>query len=593
MPRRRKKHRKPLLIVGGSQTNTTEQLVLPKQYEKARQLSEQGQHDQAHGLYTEVAKSASNPKVQALVRNDLSALAALRGEIAAAREGFQGALSIDHDCELARANLALLEAEFPIFQVKAEPAQPNIIGNKDDDKPNACKVALVSFLFNWPSTGGGIVHTIELAKFLAKAGYEVRHFFARHLPWGVGNLEDRLPFPSEALDFDVSTWTVKDIKSRFYQAVKAFDPDHVIITDSWNMKPILAEALRDYPYILRFQAMECLCPLNNVRFLPEGNGRFHQCSRHQLATPELCASCIGERGHQSGSLHQTERALSGVGTAEYHHLLIRGLREAEAVLVVNPLMEAMISPYSQCVRVVTAGMDPARFPWPWPDEPGKSAQAGLMQIFFAGLVEEWIKGFRVLHEAGALLWQHRQDFELIATGHPPGPIDAFTRYVGWLSQEELPRHLRASDICVIPTIAQEALGRTAVEAMAVGRPVIASRLGGLPFTVCEGATGLLCEPGDAQDLAAKLETLIDNPGLRSRLGLAGRRRFEEHYSWDVIIERHYRPLLGPSVKNLPALTCPSVPGPREAPSSPPFGEAGIPDGPRPLSPNDKGERGSP
>jgi glycosyltransferase involved in cell wall biosynthesis len=125
----------------------------------------------------------------------------------------------------------------------------------------------------------------------------------------------------------------------------------------------------------------------------------------------------------------------------------------------------------------------------------------------------------------------------------PGPVDAFTRFIGWQSQEELPARLREADLLVMPTIAQEALGRTAVEAMAAGRAVVASRIGGLPFTVADGATGLLFEPGDAEDLARKIETLLDDPALRERMGLAGRRRFEEHYAWDVIIEKHYRPLL--------------------------------------------------
>ena len=128
-----------------------------------------------------------------------------------------------------------------------------------------------------------------------------------------------------------------------------------------------------------------------------------------------------------------------------------------------------------------------------------------------------MKGFAVLHEACRRLWQRRQDFELVATGDPPGRVDAFTRFVGWLSQEELPRHLRAADVLVMPTVAQEALGRTAVEAMAVGRPVIASRLGGLPFTVLDGATGLLCEPGDPDDLGRKIEMLLDDADLRQRL----------------------------------------------------------------------------
>jgi glycosyltransferase involved in cell wall biosynthesis len=212
----------------------------------------------------------------------------------------------------------------------------------------------------------------------------------------------------------------------------------------------------------------------------------------------------------------------------------------------------MIAPYARAVRVVTAGMDPARFPWPWPEEPAGRAARGVQQIFFAGLVEEWIKGFHLAQEACALLWRKRHDFELVATGEPAGRFNEFTRFVGWLSQEELPRHLRAADLLIMPTIAQEALGRTAVEAMAVGRPVVASRLGGLPFTVRDGVTGLLFDPGSAEDLARKVEALLDDRDLRKRMGLAGRRRFEEDYSWDVIIERHYRPLLTPRGRDVPA-----------------------------------------
>jgi glycosyltransferase involved in cell wall biosynthesis len=79
--------------------------------------------------------------------------------------------------------------------------------------------------------------------------------------------------------------------------------------------------------------------------------------------------------------------------------------------------------------------------------------------------------------------------------------------------------------------------------MAAGKPVVASRIGGLPFTVADGATGLLCHPGDADDLARKLAVLLDDADLRRRMGLAGRRRFEEDFAWDVVIDKHYRPLL--------------------------------------------------
>src|SRR5262249_41740940 len=151
-----------------------------------------------------------------------------------------------------------------------------------------------------------------------------------------------------------------------------------------------------------------------------------------------------------------------------------------------------------------------------PPERGPGAGRKL-SVLFAGIVDEWMKGFRVLHEACARLWRTRQDFELVATGDPPGRVDAFTRFARCQSQEDLPKLLAPRDVLAMPTVAQEALGRTAVEAMAAGKPVAASRIGGLPFTVADGATGLLCEPGDSDDLAAKLATLLDDRGLRERM----------------------------------------------------------------------------
>jgi glycosyltransferase involved in cell wall biosynthesis len=536
MAKHRKKHRQ----AARSRTQARTDAGFERLYERACQRVGQGGYRRARRLYESLAATAPDSRRQAIVANDLAALAACSGDLAGARAGFEGALTLDEGCERARANLALLGDPESDLQQPAPGMPPAVAPAQVAQKPDAIRVAVVSFLFNWPSTGGGIVHTVELARFLAEAGYEVKHFFAQHLPWGVGAVKGALPYPAEALVFDEPSWNLPAIQARFRQAVERFAPDHVIITDSWNIKPLLAEAVRDFPYILRFQAMECLCPLNNVRLLPDGAGGFRQCTRHQLANPETCAGCVRDLGHYSGGLHQAERALSGVGTADYHARLRRALQEAEAVLVVNPLQEAMFSPYAECVRVVTSGFDPARFPWPYP-EPKKDPTKTV--LLFAGLVDEVMKGFAVLHAACSRLWQQRQDFELVATADPPGRLDAFTRLVGWQSQEDLPRQIRAADVLVVPTVAQEALGRTAVEAMGAGRPVIASRLGGLSFTVADGATGLLCEPGDPEDLARKITLLLDDPGLRRRLGEVGRRRFEEQYAWPVIIDRHYRPLL--------------------------------------------------
>ena len=183
------------------------------------------------------------------------------------------------------------------------------------------------------------------------------------------------------------------------------------------------------------------------------------------------------------------------------------------MLALNPVIAAMLEPYSSRVCIVPWGMDPARFPWPPPEvsEPDVDAGAKLTTLFMAAVAGEFIKGFHVAHEACRILRQSRSDFELVVTFDPPGRIDEFTRSVGWCSLADLPRHYRAADICLVPTIAQDSLSRTSVEAMASGIPVVASRIGGLPYTVTDGVTGLLCEPGDPVDLARQIARLLDDP----------------------------------------------------------------------------------
>jgi glycosyltransferase involved in cell wall biosynthesis len=70
--------------------------------------------------------------------------------------------------------------------------------------------------------------------------------------------------------------------------------------------------------------------------------------------------------------------------------------------------------------------------------------------------------------------------------------------------------------------------------------------GGLPFTVVDELTGLLVEPGNPLDLAGAIRRLLNDAGLRSRMGAAGRKRFEDHCTWQSIIDKHYHRLTVPS-----------------------------------------------
>jgi glycosyltransferase involved in cell wall biosynthesis len=98
------------------------------------------------------------------------------------------------------------------------------------------------------------------------------------------------------------------------------------------------------------------------------------------------------------------------------------------------------------------------------------------------------------------------------------------------------------DVSVLPSL-REAQGLVLLEAMALGKPVVASRVGGIPEVVRHGRTGLLVPPADPAALAAAVIRIAGEPGFGARLGHAGRTRAERHFSLGAMVgavERVYR-----------------------------------------------------
>ena len=94
-------------------------------------------------------------------------------------------------------------------------------------------------------------------------------------------------------------------------------------------------------------------------------------------------------------------------------------------------------------------------------------------------------------------------------------------FLGEYINSEVNSILGPVDVVVVPSLS-EALGIVALEAMACGKPVIASAVGGLPDVVKHGVTGLLVPPGDAQALAEAIASLMDDPELKDRMGESAR-----------------------------------------------------------------------
>jgi glycosyltransferase involved in cell wall biosynthesis len=105
---------------------------------------------------------------------------------------------------------------------------------------------------------------------------------------------------------------------------------------------------------------------------------------------------------------------------------------------------------------------------------------------------------------------------------------------GFVPQEELVSLYRSADICVVPSTFYESFSYTCLQAMACGKPVIATTMGGIPEVVLDGETGLLVPPGDAASLAESLARLFADPSLREQLGAAGRKRAVNCYSAESV-----------------------------------------------------------
>lgn len=112
-------------------------------------------------------------------------------------------------------------------------------------------------------------------------------------------------------------------------------------------------------------------------------------------------------------------------------------------------------------------------------------------------------------------------------------VDGIIEFRGSVPQEQIPPYYDAADVVLVPSI-KEALGIVNLEAMSMMRPVVASKVGGIPEIVKNNETGLLVPPSDPSSLAEAVLKLHGDPELGVRLGRNGRRCVEERFTWERI-----------------------------------------------------------
>jgi len=115
-------------------------------------------------------------------------------------------------------------------------------------------------------------------------------------------------------------------------------------------------------------------------------------------------------------------------------------------------------------------------------------------------------------------------------------------------QKNVMEYVAAFDVFVLPSVL-EGFGIVLLEAMALKKPIVASRVGGIPEVVEDGVTGLLVPPGDPKSLARALVRLLRDPPTRFRMGQAGRQRLETYFTLEQTMAKLqglYRSLVSPS-----------------------------------------------
>jgi glycosyltransferase involved in cell wall biosynthesis len=178
-----------------------------------------------------------------------------------------------------------------------------------------------------------------------------------------------------------------------------------------------------------------------------------------------------------------------------------------------------------------------------------------------GNLQRW-KGQRTVIEAIALLREKYSDLKCLLIGDTSNKhrddilyfeeLKEAIRTLGLQShvlltghRQDIPDILQALDVFVHASVDPEAFGRVIVEAMGMGKAVIASNKGGPTEIIENGVSGILIPPGNARLLAEKIDLLLSDPRLRDRLGQEARKRAEEQFTTlDIaLVERLYQNLL--------------------------------------------------
>ncbi|GIW06702.1 MAG: GDP-mannose-dependent alpha-(1-2)-phosphatidylinositol mannosyltransferase [Dehalococcoidia bacterium] len=250
-----------------------------------------------------------------------------------------------------------------------------------------------------------------------------------------------------------------------------------------------------------------------------------------------------------GTFHAYSGSRYSTGSMAYyygHRLLKRWFRKLDGKIAVSEAAAEFVDQYFRgYYNIIPNGIDFDRFATPAPPIP--ELADGRPNILFLGRLEERRKGFSYLLRAFRIVKTEWPEARLVVAGGSDRArvgYDTWARrtglpdvlFVGAPSDEDKIRYFQSATVYVAPNTGDESFGIVLLEAMAAGRPIVASNIRGFAGVLTHGVEGLLVPPKNEAALAAAIGQLLADPIRRDELARNGRLKARD-YSWDRVAER--------------------------------------------------------
>ena len=274
--------------------------------------------------------------------------------------------------------------------------------------------------------------------------------------------------------------------------------------------------------------------------------RFDIIHLHEPLMPMLCTTVLRlSQAANIGTFHAC-RGSPGYDFAKPlgKWMLKRWFRRLHGKIAVSkPAMEFACSYFPGYYNIIPNGVDVEHFS---PNvSPIEKFCDGKLNILFVSRLEKR-KGLNYLLEAFKQVKQEIPNSRLIIVGPGTRLRRGYERgvkrsglkdvvFTGLVSYEELPRYYKTADVFCAPATGRESFGIILLEAMAVGKPIVASNIEGYASVLAHNVEGLLVPPGDKEMLARALISLLTDESLRREVGARGRVKALE-YSWERIAQ---------------------------------------------------------